>query len=874
MSVSFAARPAAARRLPMADLHRLDSFIHTKAAPPSWIGGKIEREGLLARLNAAQAKRLTIVHAPAGFGKTSLLQQWRKQLQARSALTVWLTLEEDDADPARLARYISLALDGADVERSDAVDSIIAASLPPRLALSSIISRLVSERRQIVILLDDFHRAASAGATELVRTLIRFAPANCHFIVASRDRPTLDQPLFAAEDQLLELGPESLCFSVPEARSLLRSLGGDAGQAEAMVERTGGWPIALQLLSRAHGDDALGVYCEEQLLAAFAPDERDIIARTCIADDLTPELVETLCRRDDAWAIVERLAQQHALLTAVDGQRMCFCYSAAIVEHLRTWAARNDVAGRHRLHRLTAQFFADRGCLPEAVNHAVEARDFGLLSKIIVEAGSWRLAFRGMQHVATRALGALPEALIRSIPELLLLRAHLALGRGDIDQARSDHARLSGDALQVILLGDRLAALQGLQATAADLVAREESLRDDRLADDFTRGLMFEMLAAGYHAIGDLDRALETVLIARDLLGATVDRTAQLLQARIACDQGRPKEAAMILADIDEGPDSAVVTAALHYTQDRLSVAQEMLVVALPVLEASVHAVDLYVSAFLTAARSAAANGNIDEARAVLGRARRFARCRRLVALEQMAQLCEVELLIDRLEADDVAQRLAAEIGLDALADAMALDEAPVRAVAIAAGLSRARLRIAAGDPAQAMDDLGRLRLWAECNGAGWLLIEVDLLTAAALHRSGNMECARQPLDRAIGAAMFQDIRRPFIDMRRFAEPLLRAALNEGRGHNRFQDHFLSGLLRAIGTRQGKGASAAGFSPPDIAVLTYLSRGYANKEIARLAHTSPAMVKHRLRSLFRKLDVENRRDAAIAARKRNLVLAD
>src|SRR5690606_36086974 len=126
------------------------------------------------------------------------------------------------------------------------------ADLPPRAALSAIINRLASERRPVVIVFDDFHRADSPALSDFIATLIRLAPENCHFIVASRDHPALGQSVLAAEDQLLEFTAEDLRFSAAETEALLARNQGEAIDSEDLrriFERTEGWPIALQLVT-------------------------------------------------------------------------------------------------------------------------------------------------------------------------------------------------------------------------------------------------------------------------------------------------------------------------------------------------------------------------------------------------------------------------------------------------------------------------------------------------------------------------------------------------------------------------------------------------------------------------------------------------
>lgn len=901
---------AGPNRLAEADLLAMHELIQTKTAPPSWMGDKIRRSALLDRLDGALSKRLTVIHAPAGYGKTSLLLQWRDLHRQDALLIAWLTLEKDDSDPKRLTQYISLAL-GA----SDEGNAAVAADLPPRAALSAIINRLVREPRPVVIIFDDFHRAESAAVVDLLKALIRLAPENCHFMVASRDHPRLDQAVLAAENQLLELRSEDLRFSAPEAEALLRrddDVSLDAEDVQRIVERTEGWPIALQLmlLSLRQGVDhqhfverlggssiELAGYLSEQVFAGLPADVREMVIRTTLVDTLTGDLVNALCDRQDGWLILEQLEQQGVFLTPLSDERRAFRYHQLFAEHMRRLLARDDIAKFRALQAVAARWFAAHDNVGQAVDHAILAQNPELLVAIVEEAGAWRLIPNGLQDVAARALEALPEEMVRAAPRVMLMRIYLAIKQGEMGEARADYDWLLESAdtadhsadlwTEIHVVGDVLLEYENVPVTLEDLLAREALLRTMPANDHLMLGNACEALGAKYYETGRLERAIEPTLAAREHYQARGSLYSgiftRFLEARIRHDQARMKEAASILgkarteiehrfgADSDLSANCSAFEAALLYEKDRLTDALALLDWALPHMEQSDGWVDVYAAAYLTAARAASADGGADEARALLGRAKRLAQRRRLRQLELLADLCELELLIQRFQDDEAADRLAAEIELDALAGNMALESPVFRKVAIAAALCRAKLLLIRGETAAALAELGQLRRWGVEHGSGRLLIDVDLLTACGLQQAGDNAGAQAHFDEAVGVAMFQEIKRPFLDARRFSEPLVKATLQGTQRVDRFRDQFLKDLNRSFGPQQAAAGGQSGFSPAEIAVLAYLSQGYANKEIARLIGMSPDTVKYRLKALFRKLGVSKRRDAVAVARERNLV---
>ncbi|MGH6632609.1 MAG: AAA family ATPase, partial [Sphingopyxis sp.] len=352
----------------------MQDLIAAKFDPPMWMGDQIRREILLGRLQGVLSHRLTLVHAPAGYGKTSLLSQWRGTLDAATTRVAWLTLERDDRDLKRFVNYLLLAL-----RRDQAESEAKAASsdLPPRAALSAMINEIGDSGVPVVLILDDLHHAFSEAVGQFLETLVRLAPANCHFLFASRDYPWVGQSILAAEEQLLEIGPADLRFSVLETECLLtrtdRPL--ETLDIDTLLDRTEGWPIAVQLasLSIKRGMEAervideycgtssdLARYLSEQVLMTLPQETRDIVARTALVDRLTGEMVDLLCDRQDGWMVLERLEQQGVFLSPVSWERREYRYHQLFAEYLRDRFERSDRAQFAAVQRRIASWLAER----------------------------------------------------------------------------------------------------------------------------------------------------------------------------------------------------------------------------------------------------------------------------------------------------------------------------------------------------------------------------------------------------------------------------------------------------------------------------------------------------------------------------------
>ncbi|MGH6616126.1 LuxR C-terminal-related transcriptional regulator [Sphingomonas sp.] len=887
----------------------IEELIPTKVAPPLWMGNQIRRDVLLDRLDGALGCRLTLIHAPAGYGKTSLLAQWRRRFADADLLVAWLTLERDEADAKRLAQYISYAISGEAVDEGEPVSP----GMPARAALSAIINRLARDPRQAVLILDDLHCAESPEALDFLQSLIRLAPRNCHFIIASRDYPRLGQTMLAAEGQLLEFSAEDLKFSNPEAEEMLaRADGLPLGEDDvrSLIERTEGWPIALQLtlFSLRRGIDRrsfvggaggsgseLANYLSEQVLMSLPEDVQEVVLRTALLGRVTSEALNLICDRQDGGLLLERLEQQGVLLAPLSRERDAYRYHQLFAEYLRERLARRDVGQYRALHQRLALWFDARGETAEAISHAIEAEDSALLAGVLEDAGGWRLIPQGQLGLVERGLARLSAAEIDANPALVLAELYLDIKCGRMDAARLAHDRLVERAgreetspdlwTEIRVVGDILAEYENEPLTLEDLLAREALLRTLPADDHLVVANVSESLGAKYYEGGWLERAMEPTLAARGHYQAMGSLYSELFtrfhEARIREGQGRLKDAVAVLAVAhkeieahfgarsDLAANCAAFEAELLYEQDRATEANALLEWALPHMEQSDGWVDVYAVAYFTAAHALMDDGAIDAARALLARARSVAQRRRLRQLELLAELCELELLLRDEALLGEAQAFATTIGLDALADAMAEESPHYRPVAVAASLCRTRLALLSGAHHTALDELSAMARWARQHGAGRLLIDLNLLTAHGCRAIGEAGKAQACFDEAVGTAMFQGIVRPFLNARAFVQASLDEAL--AGSPDRFRAQFLKGLTRSLGNTRPPASAPDALNDAEAAILRHLSQGYSNKEIARLIGMSPDTVKYRLKAVFRKIGVNKRRDAVRVSHERGLI---
>jgi LuxR family maltose regulon positive regulatory protein len=886
-------------------VNRLSDPILTKIAPSTRPSQQIVREGLAHRLDDVVARRLTLIHAPAGYGKTSLLVQWHRLLVERGIEVAWLTLEEEEADASRFAEYLAAAVAGGGGGEG----------LPTRAALSAIVNRLSRAERDTVLILDDFHRAESDGVCNFLRGLIKLAPARLHLVIASRDYPKLGQAALAANEELLDIGIDELKFTLAEAQALLNrgaatSLADD--DVAKLVRRTEGWPIALQMtaLSLRRGCDRaelianfsgpaweLAQYLSEQVLESLPRDIESIVTRTAVLERLNGELVNLLCERTDGALVLQQLEQQSLFLVSLDAQHLTYRYHQMFAEILRDRLERRDPGLFRRLHRLAASWFTAHGRAAEAVNHAVCTADEELLATVLDEAGGWRMIPEGRMDTLVAGLAHLSVATIARFPRLRLANVYRLIKQGEMDAARASYdafrSSLERSSLpadfwtEVNLVGEVLSEYENAPVTLEDLLAKEALVLSLPPNDHLMLSNVCESLGAKYCDCGWLERALEPTRRSRAhhrALGSLYGELfARFLEARIKLAQGRLDEAQTLLteaaADIHQayGPRSdlaancAVHQAETLFEHDAIDEATALLEWALPHIEQSDGWFESYASGFCTAAR-AAFGRSAAEGERIIARMRTIADRRHLQQLRLLADIYEVEALI-HAGRDEAAPSRAQQIGLRELAATMQ-EEMPVyRQVAIAASVCLARLLLLARDHRAALTEIESTDRWARQHGHGRLLITLCVLAARAHTLAQDPDRALSRFDEAVSMSVFQGFVGPFLDSWRF---ISLAAMDDPRRNvarrtDRFRENFLRRLRKALERYSAHARESALLSAPELSTLRHLDQGYTNKEIARLLKISPNTVKYRLKSLYEKLGVSSRREAVRLSREQKLL---
>ncbi|MBN8285675.1 AAA family ATPase, partial [Zoogloea sp.] len=415
-------------------------LIRTKLAPPLVGGSLVDRAALLGQLSQGLSRRLTVLVAPAGFGKTTLLAAWHAALSQQGTACAWVTLERDD-DLYLFGAYLleALAVDCGVGRRAQALirnDPLV----PAKNVVSVLINEIAEAGRPIVLILDDLDQLESAPAHEALFRLLRHGPDNFHVVVSGRSAPPLPLSHFQSRNQLLCPDADTLRFDRSDTGRFLHEVAGlklDAARVQALWQATEGWIAGLQLASIAlrNGADAAGIgagpgaatreiaqYLTENVLATLPGRLVDFLLRLSVLDRVSPALGAAVSGFDDAAALLDELERRNLFLAPLDAARSWYRFHALFADYLRERALRQIPAEIPALHRRASAWLAQQRLWPEAVKHALAAGDEDAAATW-VEHSAMALIERSDMRTLRTWLGRLPPHVIHGRLRLRLAEA-------------------------------------------------------------------------------------------------------------------------------------------------------------------------------------------------------------------------------------------------------------------------------------------------------------------------------------------------------------------------------------------------------------------------------------------------------------------
>ena len=433
-------------------------LLKTKISIPRLPGEFIHRPRLTDRINQGMKCPLTLINAPAGFGKTNLLTEWTRQT---SLPVAWLSIDSDDNDTGRFIRYAIGALQTVEPgfgEEALALDLFQSSQGDAwKIGLTLLINELSALPKEVVLVYDDFHNLEHAVILQRLDFFLKHSPPNFHLIIASRSEPELDLAFLRAKGRVLELGIDDLRFTGEEVVQYFQQVIGRELPPEtirALEERTDGWITSLQMAAISLKDQAdpitllanlegrshyLSDFLAEEVLDRQPGEIRQFLLRTSILETFSGPLCEAVVKPDAqpgyGAVMLSRLEHANLFITALDEKHEWFRFHPLFADFLREVQRQVNAAEIPVLHKRAATWLEGNGNLNEAFQHALASRDMEWAADMI-ERNAPTLVNLGEVSALARWIGRLPEEITHKRPLLSVGYAWALIATHQLDLAR------------------------------------------------------------------------------------------------------------------------------------------------------------------------------------------------------------------------------------------------------------------------------------------------------------------------------------------------------------------------------------------------------------------------------------------------------
>ncbi|PKO16581.1 MAG: hypothetical protein CVU39_07100 [Chloroflexi bacterium HGW-Chloroflexi-10] len=893
-----------AQLTPSPNTHEL---LHTKLMVPRLHTTVIERRDLLTQLNLALSKKLTVVSAPTGFGKTTLVSTW---IANHKFACAWVTLDVNDNDPYRFWAYVVSALRTIDASIGKTTLAALSTSQLP--SFQSLLTPLINDFAQVtrpcVLVLDDYHVITSTKITESLSFFLQHLPECLHIVLTTRNDPDLPLPILRVREELVEINTKNLRFNQQEAELLLsKSLPANLSAAALaqLIQKTEGWAAGLRLVALSLQNSSPGNI--EKLVGTFSGSDRTVadylikevfesqpgliqnfLLKTCFLNRLTGELCDAITGLTDGETLLAQLERENLFLMQLEHGRgrAWYRYNPLFAESIQALAQqRLGKAGVQSIFEKASLWFEYQKLLDDAIEAALTAklfeRSISLIEKFI------DIYNLNEIHTLLRWMENIPQPILLQRPAACMIYAQVILFTSDryapttmgrmqpYLQAAEEIWKTQGNDENVgtvLALRGMTLLWQGEFQKSLELVY--QALEKMPESEIFWRGVSLLNAAGGELYAGCILSAQDKILEARALLGASQNVYGMLaatgLLSEIFLAQGDLAlcvhlnqqiilEAVGDEAMLDDQGNAHLNLAHVAYEQNELKLAEQHARTAFDM--GKQRANELLQSQ--AAGRLALV---------------RVAKDQPLQALEELKTLAaELQNPLALQELHTTQALITVRTGLTDIPG----DWQPAPTESLSARNERetfilVRWHIAKGKPATALEMLQPYLVETAESGRVRSQVEALLLEAQAYFAQSNLTQAIKPLIDALTLGNTKGLRRSFLDEGAYLATLLQAAVP--RLPNRVLSLFATSLIHLFSP--GKGATndahsnsivlVEPLSQQEIRVLKLLVSGLSNGEIAAELVVSTNTVKTHVKSVYRKLDINSREEARIIAKELKL----
>ncbi len=880
------------------------TLLKTKLHMPHLRQPLVSRPQLLVKLNQGlqTGGTLTLVSAPAGFGKTTLICEWIERCERPFA---WLSLDERDRDPTRFLAYLIAALQTLSPEIGMKAFGIL--ELPqqqsPEFILTILLNEIASIPEDFALVLDDYHSIDSQPVDQCLTFLIEHQPLQMHLVIATREDPSLPLSRLRARRQLTELRTADLRFNPPEAAEFLNQVMGLTLSPEdiaALETRTEGWIAGLQLaaLSMQGIKDTTGFiqsftgshyFVLDYLLEEVFHQQPEMVQTFLLHTSILDRLCGPLCDAvlgvlpDSGQETLEYLEHVNLFLVPLDNERRWYRYHHLFADLLRQRLgqrlAPEEIAD---LHIRASKWCENNNLMLEAFRHAVMANDIAR-AEWLVESKKMPLHLPGTATTILSWLDSLPKTWLDSRPALWWKQASLLLAIGQTigveEKLQATEAALAAASLSGSKLDDTTRDLIGKIAIARATLATHqfeietilsqahralEYLPSTNLPDRSTALLMLgqgcylqEDHAAASQAyaealaLAQADGDITNTILASLRLGQIQALNSQLFQAAETYQQ--------VLDLICEySPSNAAVAymglADIHYEWNNLNAAEKYLEQSIQWAQQYDHVVDRLILSKLYLARLKLAQGDVGGAEGIAWQTEQTVYQKNIRIRLQDLAYCQSEICLRQGNLEAVFQ-LARRHDLP---------------------LMEARAFIAGGDPSAALKLLKSLRQQVEAKGSAQRLLEVMAVQSIAFYACGETAQALDLLGATLALAEPGGYIRLFLNKGALMAELLSATAVQG-----VRPGYVKKLLaafvaenmeeRPFSSTPRPSTLAEPLSPRELEVLCLIAQGLSNQEIGQRLFLALDTIKGHNRRIFEKLQVQRRTEAIVRAHELGLL---
>jgi LuxR family maltose regulon positive regulatory protein len=886
--------------------------ITTRFSPPRISSHAVLREVLLARLQAARDCRLILINGSAGFGKTTLMAQWRQSLIKDGNSVVWLSLAQEDAALESFCANLICTLQNAGVPLEDDLLLLIEReSLDGLLALASVmINTLARVSAPLYLMIDDFHFATDPRISRLVQLVVDGAPTQLHIVLASRVNANLKLGRLRAMAELCEIGATELGFDFNESLTFLKAYlddGIDMELAHAIHDNTDGWPIGLQLMSislkanprkeeKIHrllpGNSDLRDYLAEDVVAGLPAEIIEFLEKISILRRFNAQVAEHVSQTPQTVDLIASIEAHNLFILPVDmeSQQQWYRLHPLFAEFLQQRLTASDV-DVSRLHLSAAQWFEQAGMVSEATRHAVLSENLDELVRLLERK---QPTYHGLSHLGQfmRWLDCVPLEKLTQHPKVLLQGAWGCLLTMLTSKAETWIEVLENSTADKSTWRPHIDLVRAAIALQHDDLARcsqlVQGLRERTFSHPFNERMRVCLYINSLVYLGQQQQAwhylngpeCESLRTSHDELALMIVATTAhgILLCGNVLEASRHLIDVLLLAENKHGRRSvsactcAVAVAEAHYEMDRIDDVREALSNRLDLLRFAPPSVS--ISAMISVARMSYLQESSASALTYLTkmagefRARGFDRALAHNLTEQ------VRILLGN---GDWRQCESQRAGLDALTHRHCCDTPLAHEISALAALSRARICLARQEPERALLALDIVEQFASRYSRGNWRIQSNLLRAVALNDLGRPAESAVLLRAVVGESYGLGLVRTLLDE---GPSLLALLANLDCRDDPVLDSYRSRLAAAplncasTGPASARTAkdSAAGehslFTKRELEIISLLEQSMPNKRIAQTLNLSQETIKWNFKNIYTKLGVSSRYEALTALRQR------